>query len=193
MNRVIHNIADHTSLKNYQLLMSLVVPRPIAWVSTYNEDGSVNLAPYALFAVVSTEPPIVQFASRQPKDSYRNATQRGAFVVNFAHTGLQPAVALTSQPLAYGESEAEAAGLECVKAPNVDAPMVVGCRAALECSTYDTATVGGSVVTYGLVETVHIEQAIIAEDGLADFARLDPLSKLGRNEWGCTEAFRQQG
>lgn len=193
MDRVIHTIADHTSLANYQLVMSLVVPRPIAWVSTYNEDGSVNLAPYALFAVVSTEPPIVQFSSRQLKDSYRNAAARGAFVVNFAHTGLQPAVAQTSEALPYGESEAEAAGLACVKAPGVDAPMVVGCRAALECTTYDTATVGGSVVTYGLIQTVHVDPAIIAEDGMADFALLDPLSKLGRDEWGRTAAFRQQG
>lgn len=192
MERTIHSIADHPSLFNYQLLMSLVVPRPIAWVSTYNEDGSVNLAPYALFAVVSTEPPIVQFASRQPKDSYHNATQRGAFVVNFAHCGLQPAVALTSQPLPYGDSEAEAAGLEWEKAPSVDAPLVVGCRAALECRTFDTATVGGSVVTYGQVEAIHLAPQVVAEDGLVDFAALDPLSKLGRNEWGRTTAFRQQ-
>ncbi|MDO5722455.1 MAG: flavin reductase family protein [Actinomycetaceae bacterium] len=192
MERSIHTIAEHDSLRNYQLLMSLVVPRPIAWVSTYNEDGSVNLAPYALFAVVSTEPPIVQFASRRPKDSSRNAAERGAFVVNFANTEQQKLVALTSQEMPYGESEADAAGLECFKAPNVDAPMVEGCRAALECRTLEAVTVGGSLVTYGLVETIHIDPAIVAEDGMADFAALDPLSKLGRNEWGSTTAFKPQ-
>lgn len=189
MNRTIHVTEEHTSLETYKLAMSLVVPRPIAWISTYNDDESVNLAPYALFAVVSTDPHIVQFASRKPKDSYHNAVKRGAFVVNFAGVEQQPLVAKTSMEFPYGHSEAEEAGLATYRAPNVNAPMVEGCRAAFECETYDTAEVGGSVITYGLVKTIHTDPQIIAQDGMADFAKLNPLSKLGRNEWGATQAF----
>lgn len=186
MAKTLLNLDAISSERAYATLMSLVVPRPIAWVSTYNQDGSVNLAPYALFTVVSTEPPIVQFASRRPKDSYHNAVRRGAFVVNLASVKHQPQVALTSQELPYGASEAELAQLTCRPATRVDAPLVDDCLAALECRTYDTATIGGSQVTYGEVVAIHMDEAIIAEDGLADLYALDPLSKLGRTQWGST-------
>ncbi|MDO5728088.1 MAG: flavin reductase family protein [Actinomycetaceae bacterium] len=189
MSRTVYVLDDHTSLENYKLSMSLVVPRPIAWISTYNDDGGVNLAPYALFAVVSTEPMIVQFASRSPKDSYHNAVRRGAFVVNFANVDQQPLVAKTSIEFPYGHSEADEVGVQTYRAPQVNAPMVEGCYAAFECETYDTSQVGGSTITYGLVKTIHTDPTIMAEDGMADFAKLNPLSKLGRKEWGSTRAF----
>lgn len=190
MVKTLHVLNDYPSERCYAMLMSLVVPRPIAWISTYNDDGSVNLAPYALFAVVSTEPAIIQFASRRPKDTYHNAVRRGAFTVNFASVKQQAQVAATSQELPYGESEVERVGLTCTAAKRVEAPLVEQCLAALECRTWDTATVGGSVVTYGEVVAIHMDDTIIADDGLADFTKLDPLTKLGRNQWGATQSFR---
>src|SRR4051812_7569039 len=69
----------------YRLLTSVVVPRPIAWVSTVTPDGAVeNLAPHSFFSIAGTDPPIVQFTSIGRKDSLRKVEDTGEFVVNFS-------------------------------------------------------------------------------------------------------------
>ena len=68
----------------YALLNSVVVPRPIAWVSSVSADGVLNLAPHSFFTVSCVEPPMVQFTSVGRKDSLKNVEATGEFVVNFA-------------------------------------------------------------------------------------------------------------
>src|SRR4051812_49714020 len=72
----------------YPWLTAVVVPRPIAWVSTVSASGVRNLAPHSFFTVASAEPPVVSFTSVQTKDSLRNIRETGEFVVNFAPRAL---------------------------------------------------------------------------------------------------------
>lgn len=189
MERNVYLMDERPSLENYKLSMSLIVPRPIAWVGTFNENGSVNLAPYALFSVVCTDPMMLQFSSRWPKDSYHNAKREGAFTVHIASVDQKPLVALTSKEFGEGESEADAAGMSWTKAPHVNAPIMDDAHVAFECEVRQFVELEKAVLTIGEVKAIHTDPAIMAEDGMADFKKLNPLSKLGRQQWGRTEDF----
>lgn len=180
---------EHPSVDNYKLSMSLVVPRPIAWIGTFNEDGSANLAPYALFSVVCTDPMMMQFASRSPKDSYKNAKREGAFTIHIPRVDQQPKVAVTSQPFPEGESEADIVDMSWTKAPNVNAPIMDDASVAFELEVHSFVDLDTSVLTIGEVKAIHLDPTIMADDGMADFKKLNPLSKLGRQQWGKTEDF----
>lgn len=175
----------------YRLSMSLVVPRPIAWISTYNQAEGVNLAPYALFSVASTEPLIVQFSSRRPKDTYHNALREGAFAVNFASTDQKELVSQSSKELPPDVSESLQLGLSWQPGQAVNAPILEGVRASMECTVHGTYQVGGAVLTFGTVQAIHIAEEILARDGLVDPAKLAPLAKLGGPWWGATVAFQK--
>src|SRR3546814_15821232 len=91
----------------YGLLTALVVPRPIAWVSTVSADGIGNLAPHSFFTVASAHPPVVQFTSVGAKDTLANVLATGEFVVNLASRPLMEQVNQTSAPYRLGVDEAD--------------------------------------------------------------------------------------
>src|SRR5690606_111610 len=102
---------------NYKFLIGSILPRPIAWVSTLNLDGSNNLAPFSFFTAVSAQPMIIAFspmirsATGQMKDTAKNILERQDFVINFVTEELATKVNLTSSELPYGEDEFLYAGL----------------------------------------------------------------------------------
>src|ERR687887_151507 len=118
---------------------SIVVPRPIGWISTISRDGVVNLAPYSQFNNVGYDPPYVMFSgnsfpnSGRRKDSVRNATDTGEFVVNMATYELREAINITSQFLPPGTDEAAAADLEMISSRMVKVPRVAASPVHLEC------------------------------------------------------------
>ena len=96
----------------YRLLNSVVVPRPIAWVSSTSADGRGNLAPHSFFTVSCVEPPIVQFTSVRRKDSLVNAEETGEFVVNLAPEWLQEQINASGTPYPPHTSEFDELGVE---------------------------------------------------------------------------------
>ena len=101
----------------YPVLSSLITPRPIAWVSTLNDDGSVNLAPFSYFNVFGSRPPLVIFApgnrpDGSPKDSARNAERTNEFTVNLVAPGQTETMIASAASLPPGESEAASLGVE---------------------------------------------------------------------------------
>ncbi|GAB2595709.1 flavin reductase family protein [Streptomyces capparidis] len=167
----------------YKLLTAVVVPRPIAWVSTVSGEGVANLAPHSFFSVSCTSPPIVQFTSVGRKDSLVNAEATGEFVVNFAPEGLLEQINATATDFPAEVSEFEAVGIEREASAKVAPPRVAASPVALECRVHSTLGLGNSTVVFGRV--VH---AVVSEDVLVDghpeVRRLRPLSRLGKNEWG---------
>src|SRR3954466_16310077 len=95
----------------YPWLTAVVVPRPIAWVSTVSPDGVVNLAPHSFFTVASAEPPVVSFTSVGTKDSLRNIRATGEFVVNVAPRALLDRGNRTSPAFPPDVDELAVAGL----------------------------------------------------------------------------------
>jgi flavin reductase (DIM6/NTAB) family NADH-FMN oxidoreductase RutF len=175
--------ADDPDLNVYKLLTAVVVPRPIAWVSTLSGTGVVNLAPHSFYTVACARPPIVQFTSVGRKDTLRNVLATGEFVVNLATAPLLDQVNNSSARFAPDQSEVDALGIAMEPSVRVRPPRVVGSPASIECTLHSTNELGDSTVVLGDVRMISVAQEALV-DGHPEFTRLDPLSRLGRDEWG---------
>ena len=169
----------------YPLLNSVVVPRPIAWVSTRSAGGVDNLAPHSFFTVSSVTPPVVQFTSVGTKDSLRNALATGDFVVAFCSEALADAVNATATDFPPEVSEFDVCGLTREPAEKVTAARVAESPVNLECRVVGTYDFGaGSVVVFGEVVWAAVEEAVLDGDH-PEVRRLAPIARLGKNEWGA--------
>jgi flavin reductase (DIM6/NTAB) family NADH-FMN oxidoreductase RutF len=168
----------------YKLLTAVVVPRPIAWVSTTDRDGSCdNLAPHSFFTVASVDPPIVQFTSVGRKDSVRNVEDTGQFVVNLAPEHLFEQINATGTEFPRGVSEFDAVGIAREPSLRVKPPRVAASPVALECELHSTVRLGNSTVVFGRVVHAAVSEAVMV-DGHPEVRELRPLARLGGNEWG---------
>lgn len=174
----------------YKLMTAVVVPRPIAWVSTTSAEGVDNLAPHSFFTISCVEPPIVQFTSVRRKDSLVNAEETGEFVVNLAPERLQDQINASGTPYPAHLSEFDELEVERAASSLVRPPRVAGSPAALECELHSTLRLGNSTVVFGRVVNVTVDDAVLTEDGHPDVELLRPLARLGRNEWSTLGEVR---
>lgn len=170
---------------------SIVVPRPVGWISTVDLDGVVNLAPYSQFNNLGYDPPYVMFSANSrpatggPKDSVRNAQDTGEFVVNMATYELREAVNITAQHVPPGVDEAALAGLEMIPSRLVKPPRVAASPVHLECRFHGTVVLPGSAfdrvhhVVIGRVVGVHIRDDVVNAEGKLDVVKMRPLARLG--------------
>jgi len=181
---------------------AIVSPRPIAWVSTLNADGSANLAPYSFFNGVNDSPPMVMFASQTKKhgfetakDSARNAAEQGEFTVNIVGHTLKAEMNISTEHFDYGVDEFEKAGLTKRAGETVKCPYVGEAPAALECKTYKVVDLPGGnyEMIIGEVTGVHIRDEMlrdgrydvtlarhVARLGYRDYAQIDDIFELAR-------------
>lgn len=177
--------------RSYPILAALVTPRPIAWVTTLNEDGSVNAAPFSFFNVMGSEPPLVVFAPGDredgtPKDSALNARRSGEFVVNLVDEALAEVMNRTSAPLPRGVSEIEREGLATLPSTTVAPPRIAAAPAALECKVHSIQQIGENRLILGIVHRVQVR------DELLDIASLriraehyHPIGRMAVPDWYC--------
>ena len=172
---------------------SLVVPRPIGWISTLSPAGVINLAPYSFFNILSSKPPFVLFSSNARKHSQVNAEATGEFVFNLATYELRAEMNITGSDHTEELSEAEIAGLEMAPSKLVKPPRVARSPIALECiynKTVDLVLSSGKTsvnsLVIGEVVNVHIDDAVIV-DGNIDMARIRPLARLGYMDYTTVE------
>jgi flavin reductase (DIM6/NTAB) family NADH-FMN oxidoreductase RutF len=169
----------------YPLLTSAVVPRPIAWVSTISADGVANLAPHSFFTVASVDPPVLQFTSVGHKDSLRNVRETGEFVVHIVSRSMAGTCNATGTNFPHDLGEYDALGLATVPSHRVRPPRLAGAGVSLECRSAGERDFGrGSVVVFGEVVWIGVDDDLLADDGLVDLRALAPVSRLGRNDWG---------
>ena len=174
----------------YKLMTALVVPRPIAWVSTRSAEGVDNLAPHSFFTVACTDPPVVQFTSVGRKDSLRNVEATGEFVVNVATEALFEQVNATGTNFPSDEGEFDAVGVEREASLRVTPFRVARSPAAFECVLHATTSFGDCTVVFGRVVHAVVDSEVL--DG--DHPRIEllaPLSRLGRDEWGTAGRIRE--
>lgn len=165
-----------------QTLKAVVVPRPIAWVSTVSASGVSNLAPHSFFTVASEVPPIIQFTSIGSKDTLSNVEETGEFVVCLAGRELVTEVNGTGTDFPRELSEFDELGIETEPAGAVSPPRVRHSPVAIECRLARTVSFGQATVVFGKVELMAISEEVL-EDDHPDVRRLDPMARLGRNEW----------
>ena len=173
----------------YRILSSVVVPRPIAWVSTTSPAGVDNLAPYSFFTVASVEPPIVVFAPVDGpsglKDTPRNVRDTGEFVCNLVTAGLVEAMNETAATADADESEFDRAGVSREPSTVVDPPRVGEAAVAMECTRHDLLDVGGSTLVLGDVRYVHLDESVL-RDGKVDIERIDAVGRLAGSQYATT-------
>lgn len=174
----------------YRLLTAVVVPRPIAWVSSTSGTGVDNLAPHSFYTVASVRPPIVQFTSVGEKDSLRNIEAQGEFVVNLTPAWLFEEVNATGTDFPPEVSEFDAVGLTREPSAMVGPPRVQESPVALECRLHRTLPMGDCTLVFGEVVCAAVSSDVL-EGGHPRIDLLAPLSRLGRNEWGTMGPVRE--
>jgi flavin reductase (DIM6/NTAB) family NADH-FMN oxidoreductase RutF len=174
----------------YKLLTAVVVPRPIAWISTRSAAGVDNLAPHSFFTVAAIDPPVVQFTSVGRKDSLNNAQATGEFVVNLAPAWMFEQINATGTNFPAAESEFDAVGVEREPSLRVAPMRVAGSPVALECVLHGTSTIGVSTVVLGRVVGAAIDESVM-EGGHPLIERLAPLARLGLDQWSDLGAVRE--
>ena len=160
------------------MLTNLVIPRPIAWVSTLGPGGVRNLAPHSYFNIMSSNPPIVHFTQSGRKDTLLNVEDSGEFVVNIVSDDLAEQMNLTSADFPREEDEFAWAGLEATPSSVVAPPRVAVARAALECQVRTIVSMGNGNMVFGDVVAVHIDDSVYV-NGRVDPAALAPIGRLG--------------
>lgn len=170
----------------YRLMTSLVVPRPIAWVSTRSTDGVLNLAPFSYFAALSSDPMLVGisigFRRGEPKDSLVNIRETENFCLNMVTERHLEAMVLSSGEYTPDVDEFEVTGLEVAEAAEVDAPYVADCPAVFECRLLKEVDLdgAGSSLVIGRVLAVRLSAAArpLMKDGFIDVRSWVPMGRL---------------
>ena len=177
---------------------SLVVPRPIGWISSQDGNGVVNLAPYSFFNAVASEPPTVMFSSNgvhsegSYKDSAKNVQETGEFVCNLATWETREAMNTTSAMVARSVDEFQLAGLTPVPSELVKAPRVKESPVHLECTYLQTVELPSNnpeqanLVVFGQVIGIHIDDSIIT-DGMIDMNVFKPIARLGYFDYSVVD------
>jgi flavin reductase (DIM6/NTAB) family NADH-FMN oxidoreductase RutF len=172
----------------YRALVGVVTPRPIAWVTTVDGEGGVNLAPFSFFNAFGANPPVVVFSPTlrrdgTKKDTLRNLDAVGEFVVNSAIEDLAEKVNATSKELPPGENEADHAGLTLEPAARVRPPRVAESPVHLECKVRQIMSIGDGPIAANLVIgevlMIHIADSVLDERGAVDPRKLRTIARLG--------------
>lgn len=175
----------------YQILASLVTPRPIAWVTTQGPDGIVNAAPFSFFNLLGADPPIVGFCPGDrddgtPKDTARNIRLNHEFVVNLVDELVAEAMNQTAAALPYGVNELTATGLTTMPSTTVRTPRIAESPASLECTEWGTLQIGGNRLIIGVVKCVHVRDDLIDPKKLRILGEhYHPVGRMAVPNWYC--------
>lgn len=175
----------------YTILASLVVPRPIALVTTMSPEGHVNAAPFSFFNLMGANPPIVAIAPGDrsdgtPKDTAVNIGLTGEFVVNLVDEAIAEAMNECAAPLPYGASELARACLHTEDSSVVKSPRLVEAPVSLECSDAQVLMIGQNRVVIGTIKRVHLRDEFFDEEKKR--VRSENLFMIGRMaapDWYC--------
>jgi flavin reductase (DIM6/NTAB) family NADH-FMN oxidoreductase RutF len=181
----------------YAWQAATIVPRPIAWTSTLNEDGSSNLAPFSFFTGVSADPPTCLICvsrrklqpggDRPPKDTWRNIARSGEYVIHVVNDALAQQMNATSRDFPYGTDEIAAAGLTKVPSDKVAPPRIAEAPVAMECRLDRIVEVGraGTAVIIGEIVLWHVRDELLV-GGRLDPGLLDAIGRLGGPSYART-------
>ncbi len=178
---------------NYNLLTNLVVPRPIAWVTSRDESGVVNLAPFSFFNAVGADPlyVIISIGRREngaPKDTARNIRSSGDFVVNLVTEALLGAMNISAIEFPPDESELIAANLHAAPSARVQAPRLDEAMASLECKLHQSVELGANTLFIGEIVMFHISNQLL--DSRLHIHNFSPIGRLGSPSVYCRTADR---
>jgi flavin reductase (DIM6/NTAB) family NADH-FMN oxidoreductase RutF len=178
----------------YFTMTQTVLPRPIAWIMSENDDASFNLAPFSYFNAVCSDPPLVMVSiglqdDGSEKDSLRNIRQRSQFVIHIASCDQLTELNQSSATLPPGESEVLANQLSTTPVEGFHMPRLSDCKIALMCERYQIQTIGNNnqSLLFGEIREIYVEDSCVEINHqgrlkiLAD--RVQPLARLGASQY----------
>ena len=169
----------------YKLLTGVVVPRPIALVTSRGENGLLNAAPFSYFNLIGSNPPLVVLGlalknSDSPKDTARNIQNSKEFVVNMVSRDLLGAMNICALDFPPETSEIEAARLETAPSQLIQTPRLAQTPAALECRHHSSLLIGQNRVILGEVVALYLrDDAVNAENFHVESRDLDLIGRMG--------------
>jgi flavin reductase (DIM6/NTAB) family NADH-FMN oxidoreductase RutF len=187
---MIIDVASADPQQVYKALVGVVNPRPIAWVTSIDERGLVNLAPFSFFNVFGSNPALVVFSPTfkrdgTKKDTLLNVEAVPEFVINVAVSDLAEPMNLTAKELPHGESEAALAGLTLTPSARVRPPRVAESPAHLECRVKQILSFGtgpgAANLVIGEVLLIEIADRMLDGNGTVDPHQLQTIGRLGGN------------
>lgn len=191
-------LLDFSTLKPrdaYGWMISTILPRPIAWVSTISPDGRTNLAPFSFFQGVTANPPTLMFVpvntrDGTKKDTVRNIELTREFVINLVPFVLAEAMNQSAALLPYGESEFEKFGIAAAPSSRVRPPRVAGAPVAFECTLDRIICIGegplAANVIFGRIQVAHLADDALGADGHPDPDKLDLIGRMGGDAYTRT-------
>lgn len=184
--------------QTYHLLTQTVIPRPIAWVLSENEDRSFNLAPFSFFNAMCSDPPLLALSigrknKETPKDTALNILSGREFVIHIASVESAEALNATAATLDYQDSEIENAKIKLTEFEGVKLPRVADCPIAFHCSLYEHHLVGPNqqIFVYAKIHSVYLADSVVdqSQNRLTIQAnQINPLSRLGAAEYASIKA-----
>ena len=185
--------ALHTKADNYKLITNLVVPRPIAWVTTLNPTGTVNLAPFSFFNAVGADPLYIVLSigrrdTGEPKDTAANIRSSGEFVVNMVTADLLDAMNISASDFPPDESELTAAGLHTAPSIRIETPRLAETQVSLECRLFSAQAVGSNTLVIGEVVMFHVADHLVGPRSHID--GFSPIGRLGSPSVYCRTTDR---
>jgi flavin reductase (DIM6/NTAB) family NADH-FMN oxidoreductase RutF len=199
---MIIDVATADVVSVYQALVGVVAPRPIAWVTTVDDEGRVNLAPFSFFNAFGANPPVVVFSPTNrrdgsKKDTLLNLEAVPEFVLNAAVEDLAAQMNATAKELPRGQSEAEYAGLALEPSIKVRPPRVAASPVHLECRMLQFISIGEGAIAANLVIgevlLMHIDDAVLDPNDRVDPHKLRTIARLGGNFYcRSTELFEME-
>ena len=185
--------STHAAPDNYKLLTNLVVPRPIAWVTSQNADGVVNLAPFSFFNAVSGNPIYLVVSvgvndAGEMKDTAKNILASGEFVVNMVTEELFDAMNISAADFPFGESELAAANLHAAPSVKIKPPRIAEAQASMECKLHSSQLLGKNTLIIGEVVMFHVADHLMGPRmHVHNFA---PIGRLGSPSVYCRSTDR---
>ena len=179
------NIATTDTRQIYNMLIGLVAPRPIAWITSVNLAGQLNAAPFSAYNYVGMDPPIVAVGVGNrpgpgaiPKDTARNIRATGEFVINVVNEAVAEAMNISAVDFPAEMSELKIENLETEPSLLVKVPRTAAAPASLECREITTMEIGRSRVILGQVVAIHVKDEFIDQAG--PYVRVEELHAVGR-------------
>ena len=183
---------DLENRDRYKLIIGSIVPRPIAWVSSMDALGNLNLAPFSYFTAVCPTPMTIVFCpgihphTGEKKDTWRNIEQVPEFVINITNEETAEQMNLSATVLPFGQSEFVWAGVTAVPSERISVPRVAEAPISFECTLQQIVTIsdkpGGGAAIFGTVRCVHVRDDLL-HDGRIDTDLLRPIGRLAGNSY----------
>ena len=194
------DFAQLTAYQRYKLMASLIVPRPIALVTTLGADGVVNAAPFSMFNMLGEDPPLVMIsvntlAGGALKDTSANITRTGQFVVHLTDEAMADKMHGCGEALPAHQSELDKVGLTSAPSFEIAPPRIVEAPVAFECALWETIRTDSRLIFFGKVLHLHARAGLVdSETWRVNLQDYFPVGRFGASFYVTTrDRFSLEG